>query len=187
MVSLRPVLWVLALCPILCGALSGGNDSSGQEIRGGRLTQDQITTELRTEIERTLLRVRFQDERYLFPEHRWMERVYLPYFKEYLGKLNLTFTEDGFDHDNYAFLFKTFLGLSNYRGGGSVSGEVACGIANIAFDTSDVKGLLDVRAKSWQQILVRTDSGWFVVDPRQVSLTPLKAFAVEHYIKEVYF
>ena len=129
----------------------------------------------------------FDDEDYVVIEHRWLLDTFLPYFRTFLLHLHSgQVGGEGFDCDDVTLLFRAKLTLSNLRAGGSRKGEVPCGRLIVRQKTS-FGGVPGGPRAVHALILIRTDAGWFIVEPQTGAITPFASYANLPNIVEVSF
>lgn len=153
---------------LLAGMLAFGLDG------WGALRSRDILYELTVEGGASPVRTRFLDNTYVFPDHTWLTTVYMPYFRNevmawrqrQVGELSPALL---------AVLFKTQLGISNAHGGRADQGEVACAVLRRTQGSDDVA------------VLVRTERGWFTLDPARGGLQPWAEIAAAGDIRAIEF
>ncbi len=161
---------------------TGSADAHGVPV----VESHALTTELAAVRPQLLPCLRFDDERYVVVDHRWLQETFLPYFRTFLNHVHANTSGEGYDCDDYTFLFRAKLVLSNVLAGGARAGAVPCGRLivdqNRAF--AGVPG--SARARH-ALVLVRTEQGWFVVEPQTCAMTPLAAYPNLATIAEILF
>ncbi|MCH6257546.1 hypothetical protein MLD52_13375 [Puniceicoccaceae bacterium K14] len=108
--------------------------------------------------------IELSDSRYNLPDHRWLHNEFLPYISGYFDELGISLIGEGMDCDNIAHLFRQQLALSNFQGGRANLGDIACGIVKTQqkYDFGGVEGDQNYHCL----ILLRTNLGWFAIEPQ---------------------
>ncbi|TVR53928.1 MAG: hypothetical protein EA425_02685 [Puniceicoccaceae bacterium] len=130
--------------------------------------------------------IELNDKKYVIPRHEWLVHDYLPHFSQYLREMGIRPDGEGLDCDNYSLLFRQQMIISNYLGGATRLGDVPAAIMKVR----QVKSFGGVRAdeESYHSlILVRTDRGWFVVEPQNGTLTALSRYPNRPFISYLFF
>ncbi|MGF1483142.1 MAG: hypothetical protein ACFBZ8_02130 [Opitutales bacterium] len=141
---------------------------------GQTLGRDEILAELRSSGVRTRFNV--TDNRYVVPSHTWMNEEYQPFFDWYLRYLDTDYHAEGMDCDNYSNFYKQNLVLANLRSGGSRHGDVPCAVMIV---NQHDKGIIHALN------LIRTDRGWFAVEPQEGRIVSLRNYRYLNYIQYV--
>lgn len=150
----------LQIIPLLLIVLGSAPPAAALEI----LDAARISAELRADLgDQTAPRVDYFDHHYLYPDHDWVVESFIPYFREYVQLLTAG-QAAALSESQFANLFKTRLAVSNSRGGLASRGEVACAVVTL-------KGQNGEADRSG--VLLRTDRGWFLLEPRAGTLTAL--------------
>jgi hypothetical protein len=138
------------------------------------LTRDQVIAELRLAGVRTRFNV--TDNTYVVPSHKWVSEDYGAYFDWYLSYLDTDYHAEGMDCDNYSNFYKQNMVIANLRSRGSHRGDVPCAV--IIVNQRD-KGIIHALN------LVRTDRGWFAVEPQEGRITALARYKYRNDVKYV--
>jgi hypothetical protein len=171
--------WLLLLA---FGAVTTGATAQVPAFPAPRLEQ-----ELRDVRPGVPVRMRFDDRAYVVIEHRWLTGTFLPYFRSFLLHLHAgTSGGEGYDCDNFAMLFRAKLMLSNMLAGGARRAEVPCGRLTVA-QRAAFGGVPGAAGALHALVVVRTDSGWFVVEPQTCTIVELRNYPNLGNITEVSF
>jgi len=162
-----------ALAAVPAGSTFSGVSSAAA---GQTITRGRVLTELRS----LGIRARFNvaDNQYVIPDDAWLKQQYDPYFRWFLHYLSADYQAEGMDCDNFSNMYQQNLVLANLKSGGSRAGEVPCAVMIV---NQRDKGILHALN------LVRTDRGWFVVEPQDGRFTPLTSYRYRHDIATIDF
>lgn len=131
-------------------------------------------------------RVEAEGKGYAVVPHEWLMDRFLPYFLDTVFRLGLRFTDEGFDCDNYARLFRDELNLQ-YRLQVTTEGqEPACAV----FTVRQKRTFGVVPGQSGYThalVLVRTEKGWYVVEPQDGTISMLGKYPNRAHLRRVYF
>lgn len=157
---------------MLATLLVGGWFLSPLAAAPAKLSATQILAEIAVSPETRATPTRFFDHAYVFPDHRWLTEVYVPYFRTLVQNWQSQQAARP-SSQLLASLFKSQLGVSNAQGGRAQEGEVACAL---------------LRSHSGEDgILVRTEQGWFRFDPVSDELEPWAAVADVADVRSIEF
>lgn len=140
------------------------------------LSRIEMMHELREQGVMTLPTV--NDHKYVIPQHTWVRNDYNRYFDSYIYYLGAEYNAEGMDCDNFANFYRQNLVLANLKAGGARLGDVPC--ATIVVNQRD-KGIFHALN------LIRTNRGWFVIEPQDGTLTQLKSYRYLRDITKVTF
>ena len=118
------------------------------------------------------------DHKYVVPHDQWMRNNYNEYFKAYIYYLGAQYEAEGMDCDNYADFYRQNLVLSNLKAGGAKYGDVPC--ATMVVNQKD-KGIYHALN------LVRTQQGWYAVEPQDGTFTELNRYRYLNSITKMIF
>lgn len=169
-----PILGILALATVAPAASQGGPPTIPgwalrAELQG--LTRRDVPAGLR-------------DNQFVVIDHGWLKSKFLPFFRGYLVSLRARSSSDGMDCDNYSDLFRSQLIVANIIGGGSRRGEVPCAV--IVVRTVKPHARVPANPEGLHQLLaVRTERGWYVVEPQTTALCPLLEYPNLPYIESM--
>ena len=147
-------------------------------VRNNRklLTRSQVVAELRSQGINCSPNV--VDNTYIVPDHNWVAQHYYPYFQWYIHYLRVEYQAEGMDCDNYSAFYKQNMVLSNLKAGGTRYGDVPCAVMVVYQYDKGITHMLN---------LVRTNRGWFAVEPQDGIMTPLNSYRYRNNIKYVDF
>lgn len=140
------------------------------------LSRERIITELRDS--GVLVFPAVNDHKYIVPEHSWVRGDYSQYFDWYIYYLGARYNAEGMDCDNFADFYRQNLVLSNLKAGGARRGDVPC--ATLIVNQKD-KGIYHALN------LVRTDRGWYVVEPQDGTFVALNSYRYRRDITKITF
>lgn len=118
--------------------------------------------------------IELSDSRYNLPNHQWLTENFLPYIARYFDELGISVVGEGMDCDNISHLFRQQLALSNFQGGRAHIGDVACGILKTkqVYDFGGVEGDGSYHCL----VLLRTNRGWFAIEPQTGALAVIESY-----------
>lgn len=116
-----------------------------------------------------------RDNQFVIVDHAWLRSTFLPFFRSYLVSLRARSNGDGMDCDNYSDLFRSQLIVANILAGGSKHGEVPCASLVVRPEKPFARVPADPGGLH-QLVAVRTELGWFVIEPQTTALCPLHAY-----------
>ena len=120
--------------------------------------------------------LRFDDNRYVVVEHDWLMKIFVPYFGTFLNHLHAgPAGGEGYDCNDFALLFRAKLSLSNLLAGGARQGEVPCGRL-VVWQQVGFGGVTGRPHAVHALVLIRTDLGWYVVEPQTGASTSFQKY-----------
>lgn len=140
------------------------------------LSRIDLMQELRTQ--GLLILPTVNDHKYVIPQHSWVNGDYSSYFDSYIYYLGAEYNAEGMDCDNFADFYRQNLVLANLKAGGARQGDVPC--ATIVVNQRD-KGIYHALN------LMRTNRGWFVIEPQDGTFTKLSSYQYLRNITKVTF
>lgn len=118
-------------------------------------------------------------------DETWLKNDFMPKFDKVVKRLRMKSHTEAFDCDNFAELFKSELQVENRLAGNSALGEVACGI--LVVEQNKSFGRVPAGRDLHSLILVRTQSGWQVIEPQTLRVAALEKYPNRQSIESVYF
>lgn len=143
---------------------------------GGTISRNGVLAELRGMGVRSKFNI--ADNTYVIPDHDWVKKQFDPYFRWYIYYLSAEYHAEGMDCDNYSDMYQQALILANLKAGGTRSGDVPCAV--LVVNQRD-KGILHALN------LVRTNKGWYIVEPQDGLFIPLSSYRYKNDIAYVDF
>jgi len=140
------------------------------------LSRTEVMSELRHN--GLLISPTVNDHKYVIPQHSWVDGDYGRYFDSYIYYLGAEYNAEGMDCDNFADFYRQNLILANLKAGGARQGDVPC--ATIVVNQKD-KGIYHALN------LIRTNRGWYVVEPQDGTFTSLNTYRYLRNITKVTF
>lgn len=148
--------------------------SSGKS--SNTLSRAQIMSELKRDGVRILPTV--NDYNYVVPDYNWIAKEYHGYFSWFLYYLGAKYNAEGMDCDNFANFYQQNLVLANLKAGGARHGDVPC--ARMVVNQKD-RGIYHALN------LIRTNLGWYVVEPQDGQLIALNDYRYRKNITKIVF
>ncbi|HUX79205.1 MAG TPA: hypothetical protein VMW10_05615 [Alphaproteobacteria bacterium] len=127
----------------------------------------------------------FRDGKYVTPTHEHLE-MFINWWRGFILTENVAYIKDAFDCDNFANLFKTLYTLSSLRAEEKVEAQVLVGTIIVKQE----KEFAFVYGGSfvWHMLnIVRTEKGWFVVEPQNGFFISLEYYPNSKTIVSAYF
>ncbi|GAB1490150.1 hypothetical protein MASR2M8_26090 [Opitutaceae bacterium] len=164
---------VLALAGLLCAAHAGAAASPPAE-QPATLPGWALRAELQA-VSGSPVPPTLRDNQFVVVDHAWLRSAFLPFFRGYLVSLRAHRSGDGMDCDNDSDLFRSQLIVANILAGGSRHGEVPCATLVVRPEKPFARVPADPGGLH-QLVAVRTERGWFVIEPQTTALCPLHAY-----------
>ena len=129
--------------------------------------------------------IEFSDQFYILPQHEWLANEFIPFSLEFFEANDVIASGEGMDCDNAAHLFKQLLSLSNTRGGRSHKGDVPCAVIKTT-QLHPFGGAPGDRS-THALILLRTNEGWYVIEPQTGAISRLDSYPNREMIEWAFF
>ncbi len=128
--------------------------------------------------------VEMSDQTYALQSHEWIVETFLPYIQSYFESNDIRVIGEGMDCDNIAQLFRQQLALSNTRAGGAAIGDVPCGILKTKQESA-FGGVPESGSDYHSLIIIRTDQGWFAIEPQTQAITSFASYPNRPHVEWV--
>lgn len=148
--------------------------SALQPVHVAPLKGLELASELRA-LTRPDLWIQLHDRDYVVIDHQWLEKMFLPHFQKFIHSLGIQLTPEGLDCDNFVQLFRTQLVIANLLAGGHSVGDVPCALAQLRTQ-NPFGGVPANPAVLHALVIIRTNTGWHVVEPQTMTILPLDAY-----------
>lgn len=168
---------VLPLVPILAGLLwlaCPWTTNAAPAAAPSTLPAWALRAELQG-VTRTAVPPGVRDNHFVVVDHAWLRSTFLPFFRAYLVSLRARASGEGLDCDNFSDLFRSQLIVANILAGGSRRGEVPCALIIVRPEKPHARIPADPGGLH-QLVAVRTERGWFVIEPQTTALSPLHEY-----------
>lgn len=110
------------------------------------------------------------DRQYGQVKHSWLTNKYLPFWENWLFQLNAKWKSESWDCDKFARLFQSNLFISGFLSGS---------------ERTPLVGLLVTRNPSHATNLVKTEKGWYEIEPQDNKVTVFNRPAGD--VQHIYF
>lgn len=112
--------------------------------------------DIRRELSGFGITARCLDNVYGVIEHKWLIEAFLPFWKDWLFSLGISYTREVFDCDKYARLFQSQMHISAAQAKAKYTGIIA---------------MMVIPGHALN--IVKTGKGWFQIEPQTSVVTPL--------------
>ncbi|MEM9026364.1 MAG: hypothetical protein AAGB06_05460 [Verrucomicrobiota bacterium] len=162
--SIKPTLLVLSFT-LIAGTLQARSTSV--------LSRSEVRTELQNY---RIVQAELRDNRYILPNETWLKSRLIPFYIAYAEQNLSPALNNEKMSDGLCKVFQSIMYQANIRGGGTRKGDVPVGVM-----MTRVKGQKELRYR----VIIRTESGWSVIDPNNGAMTSLKNFRTTNDIFRV--
>ena len=161
---LKPTLLALT-CTLLAGTLQARSNSI--------LSRNEVRTELQNY---RIVQAELRDNRYIVPNETWLKDQLIPFYIAYAEQTLSPALNNEKMSDGLCKVFQSIMYQANIRGGGTRKGDVPVGVM-----MTRAKGQKELRYR----VIIRTESGWSVIDPNDGAMTSLRNFKTTNDIFRV--
>ena len=161
---LKPTLLALT-CTLLAGTLQARSNSI--------LSRNEVRTELQNY---RIVQAELRDNRYIVPNETWLKDQLIPFYIAYAEQNLSPALNNEKMSDGLCKVFQSIMNQANIRGGGTRKGDVPVGVM-----MTRAKGQKELRYR----VIIRTESGWSVIDPNDGAMTSLRNFKTTNDIFRV--
>ncbi|MEM7673952.1 MAG: hypothetical protein AAF212_11485 [Verrucomicrobiota bacterium] len=161
---LKPTLLALT-CTLLAGTLRARSNPI--------LSRNEVRTELQNY---RIVQAELRDNRYIVPNETWLKDQLIPFYIAYAEQNLSPALNNEKMSDGLCKVFQSIMYQANIRGGGTRKGDVPVGVM-----MTRAKGQKELRYR----VIIRTESGWSVIDPNDGAMTSLRNFKTTNDIFRV--